>query len=147
MPYVVPREQKRPPPGERPAPLSEVAGPQAAVTVVYVAAGVPLLGAPSMASPSAEAIGESTLFFFGAENLPRVKELEAELATKERVLASVDERFVQSLDRSHRSSNVETVDVAWFVAKTTVMKREKRKKKKKKKSKRTRRTRFRSCSS
>ena len=35
--------QKRPPPGERPAPLSEVAGPQAAVTVGYVAAAVPRL--------------------------------------------------------------------------------------------------------
>ena len=42
--YVVPREQKRPPPGERPAPLSEVAGPQSAVTVGYVAATVPLVG-------------------------------------------------------------------------------------------------------
>ena len=29
--------QKRPPPGVRPAPLPEVAGPQAAVTVGYVA--------------------------------------------------------------------------------------------------------------
>ena len=42
--YVVPREQKRPPPGEWPAPLSEVAGPQAAVTVGYVAAGAPAGG-------------------------------------------------------------------------------------------------------
>ena len=65
--YVVSREQKRPPRGERPAPLSEVAGPQAAVTVGYVAASVPLLGAPSMASPSAETIDESTLSFLLAE--------------------------------------------------------------------------------
>ena len=36
--------QKRPPPGTRPAPLSEVAGPQAAVTVGYVAAGGASLG-------------------------------------------------------------------------------------------------------
>ena len=35
--------QKRPPPGMRPAPLPEVAGPQAAVTVGYVAAGAPSL--------------------------------------------------------------------------------------------------------
>ena len=35
--------QKRPPPGERQAPLPEVAGPQAAVTVGYVAAGAPSL--------------------------------------------------------------------------------------------------------
>ena len=70
--YVVPREQKRPSPGERPAPLSEVAGPQSAVTVGYVAAGVPLLGVPSMASPSAKAIDESTLSFLLAGNLARV---------------------------------------------------------------------------
>ena len=38
--------QKRPPLGERPAPLSEVAGPQAAVTVGYVAAGASSLGVP-----------------------------------------------------------------------------------------------------
>ena len=38
------RAQKRPPPGMRPAILSEVAGPQdAAVTVGYVTAGAPLL--------------------------------------------------------------------------------------------------------
>ena len=35
--------QKRPPPGERPAPLPEVAGPQAAGTVGYVAAEAPSL--------------------------------------------------------------------------------------------------------
>ena len=72
--YVVPREQKQPPPGERPASLSEMVGPQLAVTVGYVAAGVPLLGAPSMASPSAEAIDESTLSFLLAGNLARVEE-------------------------------------------------------------------------
>ena len=37
------RAQTTPLPGMRPAPLSEVAGPQAAVTVGYVAAGPPSL--------------------------------------------------------------------------------------------------------
>ena len=37
------RAQITPPPGSRPAPLSEVAGPQAAVTVGYVAVGPPSL--------------------------------------------------------------------------------------------------------
>ena len=41
--------QKRPPPGERPAPLPEVAGPQAAVTVGYVAAEAPTLVVASVA--------------------------------------------------------------------------------------------------
>ena len=82
------------PGGGRPAPLSEVTGPQSAVTAGYVAAGVPLLGAPSMASPSAEAIDESTLSFLLGGNLARVKEeeeekeMQAELATKEQVLVS-----------------------------------------------------------
>ena len=89
--------QKRPPPGVRPAPLSEVAGPQAAVTVGYVAAGVPLLGAPSMASPSAEAIDESTLSFLLGENLARVKE-------KEEV-----EELVADLDRMEQKLLVELV--------------------------------------
>ena len=38
-----PRGQEQLPPGVRPAPLPEVAGPQAAVTVGYVAAGAPSL--------------------------------------------------------------------------------------------------------
>ena len=41
--YNAPRRQEQPPPGERPAPLSEIAGPQAAVTVGYVAAEAPSL--------------------------------------------------------------------------------------------------------
>ena len=57
------RSQTTPLPGKRPAPLSEVTGPQAAVTNGYVAAGVPLLGAPSLADSSAEAIDGSTLSF------------------------------------------------------------------------------------
>ena len=41
--YDAPRGPMPPLPGARPAPLSEVAGPQAAVTVGYVAAGAPSL--------------------------------------------------------------------------------------------------------
>ena len=82
-------------------------------------AGVPLLGAPSMASPSAEAIDESTLSFLLAENLARVKEEEEEkeeeavLATKEQVLVSEIEQFLRSRDRSQQPSNVELVAAAW----------------------------------
>ena len=72
--------------------------------------------------------------------------MEAQLATKERVLASEVERFVRSRDRSLQPANVELVTAAWFVAKTAVMKREKRKKKRKRR-KRTRRTLFLSGSS
>ena len=73
--------QKRPPPGMRPAPLPEVAGPQAAVMIGYVAAGVPLLGAPSMAGPSAEVIDGSTLSFLPQRALDvKRKEKEEEAA-------------------------------------------------------------------
>ena len=41
--HNAPRGQEQPPPGERPAPLSEAAGPQAAVTGGHVAAGAPSL--------------------------------------------------------------------------------------------------------
>ena len=41
--YYAPRGQEQPPPGVRTAPLSEVAGPQAAVAVGYVAAVAPSL--------------------------------------------------------------------------------------------------------
>ena len=41
--HASPRTQITPPPGSRPAPLSDVAGLQAAVTVGYVAAGPPSL--------------------------------------------------------------------------------------------------------
>ena len=41
--YYAPRGQEQPPPGVRPAPLPEVAEPQAAVTVGYVAAVAPSL--------------------------------------------------------------------------------------------------------
>ena len=104
-----------------------------------------------MASPSAEAIDESTLSFLLPENLARVKEEEeekekqAELATKEHVLVSEVERFVRSFDRSRQLTDVEHRAVAWVVAKTALKLREKRKKKRRRK--RTRKALFRSCSS
>ena len=118
--YVVPREQKRPSPGEPPAPLSEVAGPQSAVTVGYVAAGVLLLGAPSMASPSAEAIDESTLSFLLAGNLARVKEEEEEkeekavLARREQAPVSEVDRFVRSRDRSQQPETLQLLYMALY---------------------------------
>ena len=120
---------KRPPPAERPAPLSEVAGPQAAVTVGYVAAGVLLLGAPSMASPSAEAIDESTLSFLLAENLARVKEKEeveelvADLDRREQKLMEAIERHRASVKRGDLGSRVEAAAAWWFMAKTALAER------------------------
>ena len=62
--YDGPRAQSTPPPGLRPGVLQDPGPPWVeAVTVGYVAAGVPLLGAPSLADSSAEVIDGSTLSF------------------------------------------------------------------------------------
>ena len=75
------RSQTTPLPGKRPTPLSEVTGPQVAVTDGYVAAGVPLLGAPSLADSSAEAIDGSTLSFL-LQHALEVKRKEEEEAVE-----------------------------------------------------------------
>ena len=49
MTHAAPRGQNTPPPGSRPAPLLEVAGPQAAVTVGHMAAEAPSLVVASVA--------------------------------------------------------------------------------------------------
>ena len=91
--------------GKRPAPLSEVTGPQAAVTDGYVAAGVPLLGVPSLADSSAEAIDGSTLSFLlqRALEVKRKEEEEAveaaELVELEEKLAAAEERLLAMLRR------------------------------------------------
>ena len=130
--------QKRPPPGERPAPLPEVAGPQAAVTVGYVAAGVPL---PLLADSSAEAIDGSTLSFFQQRAL-EVKRKEKEEAVEAAELVELEEKLaaaegwsleVLRRDRgegtrvTHQTwSTLCRVDqhaVLWFLAKDAVGKR------------------------
>ena len=149
--YVVPREQKRPLPGNgRHLCLRWPGRSRQSRSVTWLPGCLSWVLAPSMASPSAEAIDESTLSFLLGGNLARVKEEEEEkeavLARREQALVSEGERFVRSRDRSQQPSNVELVAAAWVGAKTAVLKREKRKKKKKRR-KRTRRARFRSCSS
>ena len=159
------RSQTTPLPGKRPAPLSEVTGPQAAVTDGYVAAGVPLLGVPSLADSSAEAIDGSTLSFLlqRALEVKRKEEEEAveaaELVELEEKLAAAEERLLAMLRRDREEgtritpqtwsslSRVEQFAVHWFVAKEKVgKKREKRKKKKRRRMWKTRRSLLR-CSS
>ena len=73
--YYAPRGLKTLPPGTRPAPPSEVAGPQgAAATVGYVAAGAPLLVVPSLRG--ADGVDGTTVSFLLAENLKLQKEEE-----------------------------------------------------------------------
>ena len=85
--------QKRPPPGMRLAPLPEVAGPQAAVTGGYVAAGVPLLGAPLLADSSAEAIDGSTLSFLQQRALEVQRKEEEEEAVEAAELVELEEKL------------------------------------------------------
>ena len=141
--------------GMRPAPLSEVAGPQsAAATGGYVAAGVLLLGAPSLADSLAEAIDGSTLSFLlqHALEVKRKEEEEAvetaELEKLEKKVAAAESKLLVELQRDREEgvhvtsqtwdslSRVEQLAVWWYLAKDEVRKRkDKRRKKKRKKKK------------
>ena len=145
------RSQTTPLPGKRPAPLSEVTGPQAAVTNGYVAAGVPLLGAPSLADSSAEAIDGSTLSFL-LQHALEVKRKEEEEAVETAELAKLEEKVLVELQRDRDEgvrvtaqtwdslSRVEQLPVRWYVARDEVRKKKKGKRKKKRRRRTTRTT-------
>ena len=144
------RSQTTPLPGKRPAPLSEVTGPQAALTDGYVAAGVPLLGAPSLAGSSAEAIDGSTLSFLlqHALEVKRKEEEEAaetaELAKLKKRLAADEARVMEEIDRLRQlgdRTNLTTLlnrTCSWYLARDAVLKWKDKRKKKKKRRKRVR---------
>ena len=80
-PHYALRGQKTPPPGERPAPLSEVAGPQRSDRTVRHSAGeAPLLVVPSLRG--ADGVDGTTVSFLLAENLKLQKEEEKERRRK-----------------------------------------------------------------
>ena len=130
----------------RPAPPSEVAGPQsAAATGGYVAAGVPLLGAPSLADSLAEAMDGSTLsFLLHEEEAVETAELE-KLAKLEKKVAAAEDRLLDALQQDREEgtrvtpqtwstlSRVEQLAVHWFLAKDAVGKRSVKRMKKKRK--------------
>ena len=96
MPHQALRGQKTPPPGERPAPLSEVAGPQRSDRTVRHSAGeAPLLVVPSLRG--ADGVDGTTVSFLLAENLKLQKEEEKE-RRREREEAKY-EAHMQELDR------------------------------------------------
>ena len=74
--HDAPRGKEQPSPVERPASLSEVAGPQAAVTVGHVAAGVPCL-TPVVMGPEA-AQDDSTVAWLLARSLAERQREETE---------------------------------------------------------------------
>ena len=117
---------------------------------------MPLLGAPSLADSSAEAIDGSTLSFLlqHALEVKRKEEEEAvetaELAKLEEKVAAAERRLLVELQRDRDEgvrvtaqtwdslSRVEQLAVRWYVARDEV--RKKKGKRKKKRRRRTRRT-------
>ena len=119
-----------------------------AAAVGYVAAGVPLLGAPSLADSSADVIDDSTLSFLlqRALQVKRKEEEEAveaaELVEMEEKLAAAEGRLLEVLRQEREGtrvtrqtwstlSRVEQFAVHWFMAKDAVGKRRVKRKKKK----------------
>ena len=97
--HNAPRSQTTPLPGARLAPLSEVTGPQAAVTSGYVAARVPLLGAPSLADSSAEAVDGGALSFLLQHALRDKRKEEEEEAVEAAELAELEEKVAVAESR------------------------------------------------
>ena len=149
--YDAPRSQKTPLPGVRPGVPLDLGPPgDEAVAVGYAAASVPLLGAPSLADSSAEAIDGSTLSFLLQHALEAKRKEEeeavetAELAKLEELLAAAEERLLEVLRQEREGtrvsrqtwstlSRVEQLAVHWFLAKDAVGKRRVKRKKKKRK--------------
>ena len=105
--------------GLRPERLVDASGPQRCERAACPRSpSAPLLGAPSMASPSAEATDESTLSFLLAETLAWVKEKEkveelvADMAKREQKLVEKIQRYRASYKRGDRGSRVEAA-AAW----------------------------------
>ena len=96
-PHSALRGQKTPPPGERPAPLSEVAGPQRSDRTVRHSAGeAPLLVVPSLRG--ADGVDGTTVSFLLAENLKLQKEEEEKERRRKREEAQHEARM-RELDR------------------------------------------------
>ena len=120
-----------PPLGPRPAPLSEVAGPQAAVTIGHVAAGPPSLVVAPVAPHEVDAVTvRSFLARVAEEEKARegaeVKLLEDEVDKESQQL----EELVKVRDRSHRRPwatlfGSEEAAVHWHVAMEKARKKKK----------------------
>ena len=97
-PHYALRGQKTPPPGERPAPLSEVAGPQRSDRTVRHSAGeAPLLVVPSLRG--ADGVDGTTVSFLLAENLKLQKKEEEEKERRRKRKEAEHEARMQELHR------------------------------------------------
>ena len=84
--YYAPRGQEQPPPGVRPAPLPEVAGPQAAVTVGYVAARAPLVSDMLHDDATVQFLLQQSLLARSQEEEEEAREQEEDKRQEEAVL-------------------------------------------------------------
>ena len=101
-PHYALRGQKTPPPGERLAPLSEVAGPQRSDRTVRHSAGeAPLLVVPSLRG--ADGVDGTTVSFLLAENLKLQKKKEEEKERRREREEAQHEARMRELDRRVRA--------------------------------------------
>ena len=145
--YVGPRAQKAPPPGMRPAPLAEVAGPQVwPGTPSSPGAGVPSLAPPVLAGSAGEGVDSSALAFVATRALlDREEEEEAEeLRVLEEKVATKEQRLLEEVENRRGTSEFSPLEYAairWCMARQMVVQRvakrkvRKRMKKKRKKKK------------
>ena len=145
--YVGPRAQKAPPPGMRPAPLAEVAGPQGwPGTPSSPGAGVPSLAPPVLAGSAGEGVDSSALAFLATRALlDREEEEEAEeLRVLEEKVVTKEQRLLEEVENRRGTSEFSPLEYAairWCMARQMVVQRmakrkaRKRRKKKRKKKK------------
>ena len=133
------RGQISPPPGERPAPLAEVAAPQGSTVARCLVDGGPTLTVPVLAGRAGEAVDSSALSFLLSQSLlaeqeaKEAEELEANLAAREQQLLEEVERLRTSPTRGARGSPVEAAAAWWSLAKLASKKKKKSKRRRKKK--------------
>ena len=143
VPHFAPRGQEQPPPGVRPAPLSEVAGPQAAVTVGYVAAVAPSLAVVPVSDllhddATVQFLLQQSLLARAQEEeeareLEEVKRMEKAVVTKmQRLEAEVQMYAGQDLSQL---SDLERAAVT-FVARSDALRRRRRERRRKRKKQR-----------
>ena len=138
--------QKRPPPGVRPAPLSEVAGPLGRlVAPACPSGGVPALVPVVMVQEAAH--DDATVSYLLSQTLlaeqeaKEVEELEAKLADREHRLMTSIRELRGRYDLRDQFTRLETQVIGWAGIKWEVeKKKEKKRKRKKRRKKRTPRT-------
>ena len=131
------RGQITPPPGERPAPLAEVAAPQGSTVARCLVDGGPTLTVPVLAGRAAEAVDSSAVSFLLSQSLlAEQEEFEANLASREQKLLEEVERLRTSPTRGARGSPVEAAAAWWSLAKLASEKKKSKRKRKKRRKRR-----------